>query len=113
MEGDDEVPTLILEVGGNRLGYAMPGCEEGYFDGDAVRVILDAQWLVFGYDISERDTRWHFIHRASDHLCAVLLWPRYEVNIRRCADGWLLFDDQGRLSHITVAGASQRNVSLN
>lgn len=110
---DDEVPVLILDVDGNRQGYPMPGCDEGYVDGDPVRVVLDAQWLVFGYIVSERDTRWHFIHRASAHLCAVLLWPRDEVNIRRCADGWLLFDDQGRLSHITVAGASQRNISLN
>jgi len=109
---DDEEPTLILDVNGNRKGYRMPGCDEGFFDGDPVRVALDAQWLVFGYIAGERDTRWHFIHRASDHLCAVLHWPRYEVNIRRTEDGWLLFDDQGRLSHVTVDGARLRNLSL-
>jgi len=109
---DDEEPTLILDVNGNRKGYRMPGCDEGFFDGDPVRVALDAQWLVFGYIAGERDTRWHFIHRASDHLCAVLHWPRYEVNIRRTEDGWLLFDDQGRLSHVTMDGARLRNLSL-
>nr|WP_314526068.1 bpX6 domain-containing protein [uncultured Pseudomonas sp.] len=109
---DDEEPTLILDVAGNRKGYRLPGCDEGFFDGDPVRIALDADWLVFGYIAGERDTRWHFIHRASDHLCAVLHWPRYEVNIRRSGEGWLLFDDQGRLSHITVDGARLRNLSL-
>ena len=109
---DDEEPVLILDVDGNRKGYRLTECDEGSFDGDPVRIALDGEWLVFGYIASERDTRWHFIHRGSDHVCAVLHWPRHEVNIRRTGDGWLLFDDQGRLSHITVHGARQHNLSL-
>lgn len=109
---DDEEPVLVISIDGNRKGYRMVGCDEAMFDGDPLRIALDTEWLVFGYVVSERDTRWHFIHRASDHLCAVVQWPRYEVNIRRTGDGWLLFDDQGRVSHIRVEGASQRNLSL-
>ncbi|MGY2097737.1 bpX6 domain-containing protein [Pseudomonas simiae] len=109
---DDEEPVLILDVDGNRKGYRLTGCDEGCFDSDPVRIVVDADWLVFGYIASDRDTRWHFIHRGSDNVCAVLHWPRYEVNIRRTGDGWLLFDDQGRLSHITVEDACQRNLSL-
>lgn len=109
---EGEEPVLILDVDGNCKGYRMPGCDEAFFDGDPVRIVLDAEWLVFGYLAGERDTRWHFIHRGSDQLCAVLHWPRYEVNVRRTENGWLLFDDQGRLSHITVEGAGQRNLSL-
>lgn len=109
---DDEEPVLVISIDGNRKGYRMVGCDEAVFDGDPLRIALDTEWLVFGYVVSERDTRWHFIHRAGDHLCAVVQWPRYEVNIRRTGDGWLLFDDQGRVSHIRVEGASQRNLSL-
>nr|WP_314566628.1 bpX6 domain-containing protein [uncultured Pseudomonas sp.] len=109
---DGEEPVLILDVDGNRKGYRLPGIEQGYFDGDLEGILLDGEWLVFGYITGDRDTRWHFIHRGSDHLCAVLHWPHYQAHIRRTGDGWLLFDDQGRLSHITVQGASQRNLSL-
>ena len=109
---DDEEPVLIISIDGNRKGYRMVGCDEARCDGDPLRIVLDAEWLVFGYGVDERDSRWHFIHRGSDHVCAVVQWPRYEVNIRRTGDGWLLFDDQGRVSHIRVEGASQRNLSL-
>ena len=111
-DDDDDEPTLVIDIDGSRKSYRMPGCDEGFFDGDPVRIALDGEWLVFGYIAGERDTCWHFIRRGSDRLCAVLQWPRYEVNIRRTGDGWLLFDDQGRLSHITVEGASQRTLSV-
>lgn len=109
---EGEAPILVIMVNGTRKGYRMPGYDDGFTDGVPVRIELDAQWLVIGYMAGEFDTCWHFIHRSSDRLCAVVQWPWPEVNIRSTGEGWLLFDDQGRLSHITIDGASQRNISL-
>ncbi|WP_460141665.1 bpX6 domain-containing protein [Pseudomonas sp. S2_E01] len=111
-EREDD-PILVLEQRGSRKGYRLPGCVEGFAYEDPVRLFLYERWLLIGYIVSDQDTRWHFIHRSSDRLCAALQWPLQDVQARCLGADWLLFDHQGRLSHINVDDASQRNMSLN
>lgn len=111
-EGQDE-PILVLEQRGSRKGYRLPGCVEGFADDDPLRLFLFEHWLLIGYVVADQDTRWHFIHNSSDRLCATLQWPLHDVQVRCLGADWLLFDHQGRLSHINVDDASQRNLSLN
>ncbi|TBV02234.1 bpX6 domain-containing protein [Phytopseudomonas dryadis] len=110
---DDEQPILVLAQRGDRKGYRLPDFDEGVAPDDPLLLFLFEDWLLVGYAVSGQETRWHFIHRSSDQLCAAIQWPSQHVQVRRQGSDWLLFDDQGRLSHITVGDASQRNISLN
>jgi len=42
-----------------------------------------------------------------------LQWPHQDVQVRCLGADWVLFDHQGRLSHINVEDASQCNLSIN
>ena len=68
--------------------------------------------MLISYRVEEHDTCWHVIHRASDRLCVTLHWPQSPAQLRRLGSDLLLFDGQGRLSHINIDNASQRNISL-
>jgi hypothetical protein len=109
-EREDD-PILVLEQRGSRKGYRLLGCVEG--EENPVHLYLFEHWLVIGYVVSDQDTRWQFIHRSSDRLCAALQWPHQDVQVRCLGADWVLFDHQGRLSHINVDDASQRNLSIN
>lgn len=110
-EREDD-PVLVIEQRGSRKGYRLPGCIEGPED-DPVEVLLLEHWLLTGYLVSDDETRWQFIHRNSDRLCATLQWPRPEVRTRLSGADWLMFDDQGRLSHINAEEGTQRNLTIN
>lgn len=109
-EREDD-PVLVLEQRGSRKGYRLPDCVEGFAYEDLVRVFLFEHWLLIGYVVADQGTRWHFIHRSSDRLCAELHWPLHGVQVRCLGADWLLFDHEGRLSHINVDDSSQRNVN--
>ena len=111
-EREDD-PILVLRQHGSRKGYRLQGFDEGSEDYDPVRPVLLEHWLLIGYVVEEQDTRWHFIHRRSDRLCAALHWPSRTVQTRCLGADWLLFDQEGRLCHINVDDASQRNITLN
>ncbi|MFS2069674.1 bpX6 domain-containing protein [Pseudomonas sp. CT11-2] len=111
-EREDD-PILVLEQSGNRKGYRLFDCVEGLAYEDPVRLFLCDHWLLIGYVVSDQDTRWQFIYRSSDRLCAALQWPLHDVQARCLGADWLLFDHQGRLSHINVDDACQCNMSLN
>ena len=105
-------PVLVLKQGGARKGYRLPGnLREEEWD-QTVWPFLFEDWLLIRYGVEEEETRWHFIHRASDRLCVSLHWPQAQVQARRLGADWLLFDDQGRLSHINLDHASQHNLTL-
>lgn len=109
----DEEPVLIIEQGSDRRGYRLPGFDEGAVSDEALQMHLFEHWLLIGYATADQETRWHFIHRKTDRLCAVLSWPSHDVQVHCQGDDWLLFDHQGRLSHINVSEASHRKLSLN
>ncbi|WP_071872720.1 bpX6 domain-containing protein [Atopomonas hussainii] len=111
-EGQDD-PILVLEQRGSRKEYRLPGCVGGFTDDGPVRLFMFEHWLLIGYVIAGQDTRWHFIHSSSDRLCTTLQWPLHDVQVRCLGADWLLFDHQGRLTHINADDASQRNLSLN
>lgn len=110
-EREDD-PVLVIEQRGSRKGYRLPGCIEG-LEHEPLDVMLLEHWLLIGYIVSDDDTRWQFIHRGSDRLCATLQWPRYQVGTRLSGADWLMFDDQGRLSHINADEGTQRNLTIN
>jgi len=110
---DGEDPVLILMQHGSSWGFRLPGMQDVAALEDSLQLYLFGRWLLVGYAISGQDSRWHFIHRDSDRLCAVLQWPLHAVQARCVGNEWLLYDCQGRLSHINLEDASQRNLSLN
>ncbi|MCU1723376.1 bpX6 domain-containing protein [Pseudomonas sp. 5P_5.1_Bac1] len=104
---------LVLELKGNRKGYRLPGFEENTPTEDPLNLYLSGPWLVACYALAGEDTRVYFTHRGSDQLCARLDWPAADVQVRCVGSDWMLFDGQGRLSHISVAEGWQRNVVVN
>ncbi|NWF11835.1 hypothetical protein HX810_29595 [Pseudomonas salomonii] len=109
---DYGTPTLILKQHGVRKRYRLPGnLPEEEWD-ESVSPFLFEDWLLISYRVEEHGTCWHVIHRASDRLCVTLHWPQSPAQLRRLGSDLLLFDGQGRLSHINIDNASQRNISL-
>lgn len=105
-------PILVLKQGAVRKGYRLPGTlGEAEWD-ESVWPFLFEDWLLIRYGVAQGGTCWQFIHRASDRLCVSLHWPPARAHARRLGADWLLFDDQGRLSHINLDNASQRHLSL-
>lgn len=116
MQGED--PILVLEGTNDRKGYRLPGCARtGADEGDDPVILFPFEhWLVIGYITLDKQTRYHFIHRHSDRLCAVIEWPLndfYDMSVRCRGSDWLLFDRQGRLSHVNTDEGVQHNISLN
>lgn len=110
---EGEEPILVLEQRGSRKGYRLPGYIGCGVEEEHLRLFLFEHWLLIGYVIAEQETRWLFIHNDSDRLCATLQWPIHEAKVRCLGADWLFFDHQGRLTHINVNEASQRNLILN
>lgn len=104
-------PILLVVAGSHNRGYRLPGFSPE--SAHPLQLFPSEQWLVVGYTVNEHNDRWHFIHRPSDKLCATLDWPLHHAQARCIGPDLLLFDHQGRLSHINVAHASQRSVSIN
>ena len=105
-------PILALERHGNRKGYRLPGLvDDGLWD-DPVSLHLTDSWLVVCYAIADGDTRIYFTHSGSDQLCASLDWPGL-VTVRCVGADWMLFDGEGRLSHVSVEEGRQWNVGVN
>jgi hypothetical protein len=69
--------------------------------------------MMVGYPLNEHAMRWHFITKGSNRLSATLQWPRQGVRVRGVGADYLLFDDQGRLSHLNVDTVTQHNLALN
>lgn len=116
MPGED--PILVLEGTNDRKGYRLPGCARtGADEGDDPVILFPFEhWLVVGYITQDQQTLYHFIHRDTDRLCAVIEWPVndfYEMNVRCRGADWLLFDREGRLSHVNTDEGVQRTISLN
>ena len=107
---DESEPVLMVYEGGTSKGYRLPGFTENYVD--PLYVYPFDQWLVICYAVGDDDARWHFIHRDSDRLCAVLDWPLHHAQLRCVDNEWLLFDRQGRLCHIDANSSVARNLSL-
>ncbi|GKS03670.1 hypothetical protein PSTH1771_01660 [Pseudomonas syringae pv. theae] len=108
---EDRDPVLIVKSGFSSKGYKLPGLS--WDVEDPLQISLPAHWLLVGYCCSDRDALWHFIHRQSDKVCAVMHWPLEHAQVRCTGNDWLLFDHHGRLSHIDSANASQHNMSIN
>lgn len=105
-------PVLVLRQGQRTCGYRLHGLDHDLTERHPVNLSLFEPWLIVRYVIASGDVRWLFIHRSSDRTCAVLDWPASKAQIRSQGRDWLIFDDEGRLSHINVDTASQRNLSL-
>lgn len=110
---DEDDPILVLEQRGSRKGYRLPGHVDAFANEPLLHVFPVEHWFVIGYGTEDQQSRWRFIHRTSDQVCASLQWPSQNVQVRFLGADWLLFDRQGRLSHINVDEASQCNISLN
>ncbi|WP_192553372.1 bpX6 domain-containing protein [Pseudomonas sp. IzPS59] len=109
----EEDPVLVLEQRNSRKNYRLPGYVDAFAYDPVLSVYLCERWLLIGYGAAGDSTHWQFNHRQSDRICATLQWPAQSLQVRRLGADWLLFDRQGRLSHINVDEASQRNISLN
>ncbi|HCN44939.1 MAG TPA: hypothetical protein DIT18_04200, partial [Pseudomonas sp.] len=101
---------LLLERQGNRKGYRLPGFIDPELGEAAISLDLAGQWLVTCYALDGDDTRIYFTHTGSDRLCASLDWPGAQVRVRCIGGEWMLFDGQGRLSHVSVGEGRQWNV---
>lgn len=106
----DSDPVLMVHENGASKGYRLPGLLEESVD--PLHVYPFEQWLVVCYGVGEDDARWHFIHRSSDRLCAVLHWPLHHAQLRCVGNEWVLFDHQGRLCHIDTASAIAQGLSV-
>lgn len=104
---------LMLQGPGGRKGYRLPGLAEDGMTETPLSLSLSGQWLVVCYALDRGDTRIHFTHLNRDQLCAHLDWPENTVQVRCIGDDWLLFDGQGRLSHVNVVEGRQWNVVVN
>lgn len=114
MQGED--PVLVLEGKEERKGYRLIDWGEVEEDQDPVILFPFEHWLGIGYTTVDKQTRYHFIHRDTDRLCAVIEWPLhdfYDMSVRCRGADWLLFDREGRLSHVNTDEGVQRNISLN
>lgn len=104
-------PVLVLERDGNRKGYRLPGLVDDGLWEDPVSLHLTDPWLVVCYAIADGGTRIYFTHSGSDQLCASLDWPGV-VMVRNIGAEWMLFDGEGRLSHVSVAQGRQWNLGV-
>ncbi|MFY1667253.1 bpX6 domain-containing protein [Pseudomonas sp. Pseu.R1] len=107
---DDADSILMVHASGASKGYRLPGFIQD--DVDPLHVYPFEQWLVVCYAVANDETRWHFIHRNSDRLCAELKWPPEHAQLRVVGNEWVLFDHQGRLLHIDADHSRVRGVSV-
>jgi hypothetical protein len=110
---DGEAAVLVLEGPQERNEYPLPDCDARDDLDDRVDVQLHEHWMMVGYPLNEHAMRWHFITKGSNRISATLQWPRQGVRVRCIGADYLLFDDQGRLSHLNVDTVTQHNLSLN
>jgi len=114
VQGDvGAAPVLVLQQNGRSRGYRLTHLDHALTAHFPVSLSLFEPWLMIRYLISGGQTRWQFIHGKTDQLCAVLDWPTPAAQLRHLGADWLVFDDQGRLSHINVDAARQHNLSIN
>jgi hypothetical protein len=110
---NDEVSILLFGGGTDCNNYSLPDCDFEQDHEELVEVHLQEHCRLIGYLINDHDMRWHFIARTSNRLVATLQWPRHGVRVRCVGSDFLLFDDQGRLSHFNMDNVTQHNLSLN
>jgi hypothetical protein len=110
---NDEVSVLVFGGGTDCNNYSLPDCDFEQDHDELVEVHLHEHCRLIGYLINDHDMRWHFIARTSNRLVATLQWPRQGVRVRCVGSDFLLFDDQGRLSHFNMDSVKQHNLSLN
>lgn len=103
-------PVLMVSEQGTSKGYRLPGLNQELTD--LLCIFPFNSWLVVCYSVEAHDVRWHFIHRSSDRLCAVLHWPVQHAQIRRAGNEWVVFDHEGRLCHIDAASSLARSLSV-
>lgn len=103
-------PVLMVYENGTSKGYRLPGFIQAFVD--PLHVYTFEQWLVICYAVSNDDACWHFIHRSSDRLCAVVHWPVHHAQLRGVDDEWVLFDHQGRLCHIDTDTSIGHSLSV-
>jgi hypothetical protein len=101
---------LMVYESGTSKGYRLPGFIQAFVD--PLHVYTFEQWLVICYAVSDDDACWHFIHRSSDRLCAVVRWPVHHAQLRFVDNEWVLFDHQGRLCHIDATTSIARSLSV-
>ncbi|SFH25069.1 bpX6 domain-containing protein [Pseudomonas sp. NFACC45] len=109
-EAADSDPVLMVYESGTSKGYRLPGLVQEFTD--PLNIYSFEQWLVVCYATGDDDARWHFIHRHSDRLCAVLHWPLHHAQLRCVGNEWVLFDHQGRLWHIDTTTSMTRTLSV-
>ncbi|WP_413793304.1 hypothetical protein [Pseudomonas sp. N4] len=96
--------------GGTSKRYPLPGLTQEFTD--LLNVCSFEQWLVVCYATGDDEARWHFIHRQSERLCAVLHWPLHHAQLSCVGNEWVLFDHQGRLWHIDITRSMTRTLSV-
>jgi hypothetical protein len=106
----DSYPSLMAYESGTSKRYDLPGLIQESVD--PVSVYSLDQWLVICYATGEDEARFHFIHRNSDRLCAVLHWPLHHAQLRCVGNEWVLFDHLGRLWHIDTTRSMTRSLSV-
>ncbi|WP_338474756.1 bpX6 domain-containing protein [Pseudomonas sp. MS646] len=109
-DGVDDDPALMVYEGVTSKRYRLPGFNTE--SADPLHVYPFAQWLVIGFRVGEDEARWHFIHRSSDRLCAVMDWPLEHAQLRFVGSECVLFDHQGRLWQIDVARSTTAALSV-
>lgn len=103
-------PLLIAHENGTSKRYHLPGLIQE--SADPLDVYSFEQWLVVCYETGRDEACWHFIHRQSDRLCAVLHWPLHHAQLRCVGNEWVLFDHEGRLWHIDTSRCVTRTLSV-
>lgn len=103
-------PLLMAYEGGTSKRYHLPGLIQE--STEPVNVYSFDQWLVVCYATGGDEARWHFIHRNTDRLCAILHWPLHHAQLRCVGNEWVLFDHQGRLWHIDTTCSITRTLSV-
>ncbi|MFQ6554416.1 bpX6 domain-containing protein [Pseudomonas sp. Lb2C1-1] len=106
----DSDPMLMAYESGTSKRYPLPGLIQAFTD--PLHIYSFEQWLVVCYATGDDDARWHFIHRYSDRLCAVLHWPLHDAQLRCVGKEWVIFDHQGRLLHIDTTSSMTRTLSV-
>ncbi|MDN6860379.1 bpX6 domain-containing protein [Pseudomonas sp. CAN2814] len=113
LQTEDDAVVLSLSYPNADIRLPLPGLDPALLFDDPVSVHEHEYWLLVGHRTSAQDTAWTLVHRRSGRPRALLDWPQHAVQVRCDGADWLLFDQQGRLSHLNVEKASQHNLSIN
>ena len=112
-ENDAGEPELVIEGQHECNHYPLPELHIHEAQDERVDVHWHEHVMFIGYPVNDHDLRWHFIATGSMRHIVTLQWPRHGVRLRAVGADYVLFDDQGRLSHFNVDTVTHHNLTLN